>query len=343
MENEYFFIDIEHLKKDQIFPFHLYVFNPANNKYATFLFANSPLIPEKRSFLEYVIKKNGKIAIAKGQKRTFLRHFEYKEDEIPDLAQKPLTEEEKEREAAIKILEFSDKKDAFNFSSTLKQCEQNGDYMPLIRRAQKEIICFSLKKSHGVSLSVDLAKKLLETDSHTNRIVATSYFLAKTLNITSETDLSDLINAAFFHHIGMTQLETIASQRPWTELDPEQKKRHQRHPGLSLHLLKKSKVILSERTQNIIGQHHERVDGSGFPDNKKAEHIDTLSLILGVSSFLFDYHTGRINGNPQPMASIVRAMKNRNFTTGLEFEFSDTIIETLSSIFDEENKELLAS
>ena len=332
IEKKYFLIDITHLKGDKIFPFHLYVFNPQNKKYSPFIYANSPLTKDKREFLKFVIKHQGSPAIQLGQKKTFLRHFHYEEKDIPGLNLEEISEEEKERILRIKILELHDSKSSFQFQNTLRKCIEEDDFLPLIKRAREEIQCFNLKISHSVSLASFLAKKILTVDSIGNRVVCVSYFLARTLNIDGETELADLINAAFFYHIGMTQLEISISQSNIINLDPESKDRYKKHPGLGQHLLRKSKIEINDRTLDIINQHHERVNGSGFPKNKKESSIDFMALILGAISHIFEFSSGKINGSTQPLVTVIKGMKNKNFTTGLEFEFGDTILETLESL-----------
>ncbi len=340
--NEYFFIDYEFIKGKTIFPFHIFLYNPSNGKYAPFIYANSPLTKDKKQFLEFVLNKNGKIAIPKSQARTFLRSQDLDENDVPGLTTAPLSEEEQEREQDLKILEMSRKDKGYQFSSELKKAIETDDFLPLILEARKEIVCFSLKISHSVSLSVHLAKTLMEKDSFNNRVVAVSYFVAKLLNIKSEKDLSDLVNASFLYHLGYSQVELDCSRKKLLDLDSEQRRRFQRHPGLTLHLLRKSKLDVSDRVTQIIAQHHERVDGTGYPDNKKAEHIDNLALILGAVSFIFEWNSGKIGDGQKSIPRLIHSMKNKNIMAGLEFEFGDTIIETLFHIFNDE-KERLAS
>lgn len=332
-EREYFHIELEHLKGETLFPFHLYVYNPTSKKYSPYIYANSPLDEEKIEFIKFIIDKKGSLAILSNQRKTFLRNFEYKEEDIPDLSGgKELTEEEKIRETNKKTLQLEDEKRNFKFNEMFLYCLEKDNFMPLIKRAKREITCFSLRKSHTVSLASYLVEKLMDHDTLENRIVAVSYFFAKTFKIEHESDLSDLICAGFLHHIGLTQMEMSISKTSQKKLEYEEQRQFKKHPGLSHHLIRKSKVDLTDRCQLIITQHHERTDGNGFPSALHESGIDFLSLILGSISFLFEYSGGLINGNTQSIEATIRAMKNKNFTPGLEFGFGDKILVTLDSL-----------
>ena len=74
-KSDFFFIEIEHLREKILFSFHIYIFNSLNNKFNTFLYANSPLNEEKKSFLVFILDRGGKIAILKKQQKTFFRNL----------------------------------------------------------------------------------------------------------------------------------------------------------------------------------------------------------------------------------------------------------------------------
>jgi HD-GYP domain-containing protein (c-di-GMP phosphodiesterase class II) len=358
LPEQLFHIDKEHLKGEKIFPFHLYVHNPQSNSYTLFLTANSPVNEDKEIFIDYIIEKGGELAIDRKQQRTFLSHMTLKEEDIPSLNERPLTEEEKERVELIKELkkqamrdrgEMSEEEidaidentevelEKYDLKSGLKMCLQMNNFMPMIMAAQSEILLFELTISHTVSLARDLAKKLLIEDNFTNRIVAVSYFFAKNMDMIDQQTLSDLICAAFFAHLGYTQIEHSISHKPELEYSDKEKKKIRKHPGYSHHLLLKSGVEISERCKNIIFQHHERYSGSGYPSQKHGEFIDQLALILGAVLHVFEFSTGRVNGDSPPLYSVIDRIKNKTFSAGLEFDFGDKIYENLIYILSSEN------
>ena len=55
-------------------------------------------------------------------------------------------------------------------------------------------------------------------------------------------------------------------------------------------MIKKRKVILSDKIQKIIAQHHERFNGSGYPEGLIGERIIKEAQILALADE-FDYMT----------------------------------------------------
>jgi hypothetical protein len=212
----------------------------------------------------------------------------------------------------------------------------------MIIEARKEIEVFALNISPTVSLAGYLAEQLLVEDNFTNRVVAISYFLTKNFDMTNEETLADIVCAGFFCHLGYTQLKHELSHKPELELSDEEKKELKKHPGYSHHLLLKSGVEISDRCKNIIFEHHERYDGTGYPNQKHSEFIDILALIIGCVTHILEYSGGKITGSKLPLALVINRLKNKTFSTGLEFEFGDKIYENLINLVNiqvTENKE----
>ena len=161
-------------------------------------------------------------------------------------------------------------------------------------------------------------------DNLTNRIVACSYFLAKNLDFKDEESLGDLVCAAFFHHLGMTQQDFTYCHVSQLELSNKEKREMQKTPALSQHLLRKSRADLSDRCMKIIFEHHERWDGQGYPNFKRGAFIDPLALVLGAVSHIFEYQSGKVTGRPEKMKTIMTNLKIKHLL--LDSNLSSEII-----------------
>lgn len=349
---ELFHIEIEHLHLEdkRIFPFHIYVYNPQSETYSPYLYANSPMGNDKYEFIQYIVERGGEIAVDKKQKRTFLHDMSLKEEDIPSLREKELTELEKKRLEKIQKkkheLELKQQSDPeamgeaqkqYDLKDGLAACLKIDNFLPMILAAKEEIELFELTVSHTVSLAAYLAEELLTEDNFTNRIVAFSYFMTKNMDMKDQETLADIVCASFFAHLGYTQLDYSISHTPQLELNKKQKKKHEKHPGYSHHMLVKSGLEVSDRCKNIIFQHHERYGGMGYPNQKRGEFIDILALILGAVSHIFEFSSGRVNGSPLPLELVINRLKNKTFTSGLEFDFGDKIYENLIHLVNIEN------
>lgn len=338
---EFFYIEKEHLKGRKIFPFHIYLYNPNTNQHTPFLYANSPLTSNKEFFLDYALERHGEIAIAENQQKTFFTTMELSKEDIPSLQEEELEEIEIEREKRVQALiekRTNNEESIFDLKTGFKECEKNDNFLPMILAAQEEIMTFGLRVSATVSLASYLAEKVLTIDNITNRIVAVSYFLAKNCDIKDEESLSDLICASFFCHLGMTQMDFYLNHKPQVELNDTEKKKFKKHPGYSHHFVLKAQLDISDRCKHIIFQHHERYDGSGYPSMRQGDYIDQLALIIGAIAHLFEYSQGKVAGTKKPLRSIIKNLKNKTLTSGLELEFGDKILENLSLIINTEEE-----
>ena len=325
-EYDFFIIERELLKEKNLFPFQLYIFNPVHKKYSMFLNGNRPLTKELETFLDFLMDKGGKIAILKKQRRTFLTALDYHESEIPSLKARELHELEKERIMNIKLKEIYDKKNGkFSLQSEFEIACDTDNFEKIIEFSRVEILTFSVTQSHTISLALHLAKTHLIKDNYLNRIVAVSYLFAKTANIMDQVALADVVCGAYLAHIGLTQLPWAILKIPYFSLDEKNKKLFLKHTILSNHLIKRGQLELTDRCKMIILDHHERVSGGGTPSMKYGDSIEFLSLIVGVVSHLFEYSSGKTNGDIGSIRSTIVKMKNKTFASGLELDFGDKI------------------
>lgn len=339
-EYDFFIIDKTHLKDKKTFPFQLYIFNPLQKKFSMFLNGNRPLTKEHNDFLEYIIERGGKLAVLKNQRKTFLVAQETTAAEVPSLQERELHPLEKERIMNIKLKEmFDEKKGNFSLQTEFELACQTDNFESIIENARMEILTFSVTISPTVSLAIHLAKTHLHKDNFTNRIVAVSYLLAKNCNIVDQDALSDIICGAYFAHLGLTQTPLTIARTPYLNLPEKERTLFQKHTILGHHLIKKSNIELSERCKKIILDHHERINGNGYPAMKYGEQIETLSQIIGAVSHILEYSSGKITGGKQSMKAILIAMKSKSFMSGLEFDFGEKVFQSIITLINTDKVE----
>lgn len=339
-EYDFFIIEKEHLKARVTFPFQLYIFNPVQKKHSLFLNGNRPLTKELNSFLDHILEKGGQLAILKNQRRTFLNAQEIQESEIPSLKARELHELEKERIMNVKLKEIYDQKNgAFAFQTEFGKACQSDNFQKIIEFARTEILTFSVTQSPTITLALELSKAHLVQDNFQNRIVAVSYLFAKTLNILDMEALADVVCGAFLSHIGYTQLPLSLVRKGTLSLTDKQKKLFEKHTILGNHLIKKGQLEISERCKKIVIDHHERISGGGYPSMKYGDTIETLALVVGSVAHLFEYSSGKIDGNKLPIENIIIRMKNKTFTPGLEFDYGEKIYNSLVNLINTDKTE----
>ncbi len=103
-------------------------------------------------------------------------------------------------------------------------------------------------------------------------------------------DLRILGLAALLHDIGWAQLPLNLFGKGKKYTDNELKVVHQ-HQVIANIVINKSDTV-PDAVKQIMMNHHERIDGSGYPGKLKANQIDTLSRIL----ILTDYYDELVHG-----------------------------------------------
>jgi response regulator RpfG family c-di-GMP phosphodiesterase len=335
MSAYYFHIDQGHIKltENAIYPFHLSVYSYQNGVYHLFLSANSPLTSEKLTFLQSIMDKGAKLAINTKQKETYLDHQQLDANDIPSLQESPISQmAHRSFDLAKKLEEKDQKEGSYDYAEKINEAIQSTNFLPLIERTREEAMTFSFRTSHTVSLANYFSENFLHQDHIGNRVVALSYLCAKSLGIDDEQSLGDLITASFLYHIGYTQMDLDLARKPQQDYKTKEQSSFKKHPGLTQHLIRKSGLMISERCNKIMYQHHERFDGSGFPEYKQGQHIEPMALILAVASHFIEFSSGKITGKETQIKQVLQSFRDRSPSSGLEFNFGDQIHDLVENL-----------
>lgn len=151
------------------------------------------------------------------------------------------------------------------------------------------------------------------TYGHVERVVFYCTIFAEKIGLSDE-DTKTLVYSAYLHDIGKINIseEILTKTEPLTSEEWEIMKSH---PQKAVEIIKK---ISSLRDMvPIVLHHHERFDGTGYPDRLKGEEISYLARILAVADS-FDAMTSI---RPyQPKKSYGQAMKELVRCSGTQFD-----------------------
>jgi len=136
-----------------------------------------------------------------------------------------------------------------------------------------------------VALAAAIDAKDHYTHGHTSRVTSLSIEIARKLiqknrKKFDEKFLEQLHIASLLHDIGKIGIpETILNKEG--PLDEEEKKRIQQHPLIGVTILQP----IRELQDALMGvkYHHERYDGSGYPEGLKRNDIPFIALIISVA------------------------------------------------------------
>ncbi|MGD9826322.1 HD domain-containing phosphohydrolase [Desulfobacter sp.] len=119
----------------------------------------------------------------------------------------------------------------------------------------------------------------LYTRKHSTRVARVSHMIAGEMGCTEEE--LDMINVAgSLHDIGKIGIRDDILLKPGRLTEDEYEKIKE-HPAIGADII--SKLGLWGREAQIIRHHHERFDGTGYPDGLKGEQIPKLARILSVA------------------------------------------------------------
>ncbi len=116
--------------------------------------------------------------------------------------------------------------------------------------------------------------------SHVTNVAILAMIIGKELKLSGQ-EQKDLGLAALLHDFGMTQINNSLYDKSQT-LTPEEWSEIKRHPDLSVELLKQSGNF-SEAILRGIHEHHERIDGSGYPKGIKGSDMHLFGKIIAVA------------------------------------------------------------
>jgi len=123
----------------------------------------------------------------------------------------------------------------------------------------------------------------LYTRQHSNRVTEISVLLGRELGCTSE-EIDTLNFAGHLHDIGKIGIRDDILLKPG-RLSTNEFEKIKEHPVIGANIV--AQMGLWEKERWIIRSHHERFDGTGYPDGISGDHIPFLARILAVAD-VFD-------------------------------------------------------
>jgi putative nucleotidyltransferase with HDIG domain len=132
--------------------------------------------------------------------------------------------------------------------------------------------------THVRALMIALATKDDSTEGHTRRVAELAVQVGEALGLSAHR-LRALAIGGLLHDIGKMQIPDEILKKPGP-LEDEEYDVVKRHPEWGDQLA--GELGLSGRVRQLIRHHHERLDGTGYPDGKVSEQIDLDVRILAV-------------------------------------------------------------
>jgi HD-GYP domain-containing protein (c-di-GMP phosphodiesterase class II) len=194
---------------------------------------------------------------------------------------------------------------------------------PLATNLTKLIIRKNLKLKN----LIDMISKDYHTATHSLNVSIYAAVLGRALGLSSN-DLNDLILSGMLHDIGKTELPDKILNKP-TILNEHEFKEIKKHPTLGFMLARKSGII-NQKILSGIHHHHERLDGSGYPNGFKNDHVSQFARIIGICDAYDAMSTNRVFKGSEKTFDALIEMK-RSMKGQMDNELIDVFIKVLTS------------
>lgn len=148
-----------------------------------------------------------------------------------------------------------------------------------------EIIVNQLRRNNDTLLSlINIFAFYGEDEDYLYAHSVNASLLATNLGIALEygrDELVDLCSSSLLHDVGMLKIPQKILNKP-SKLDEGEYNLIKKHPAYGLELLKNIKN-LPKSVPEVVYQHHERIDGSGYPEGKKGDEISEYAKIVAIT------------------------------------------------------------
>ena len=164
---------------------------------------------------------------------------------------------------------------------------------------QQQTTIISSRQNHDQAILQTLVSRLrkrdIETLAHSQRVVRLSLMLGREFGL-NLAEWRALEYGSLLHDIGKIDVPDSILRKPGPLTSVEWEKMRE-HPQLGMQIL--SGIDFLQQASLVVGQHHERWDGNGYPFRLRGHEIDRNARIFAVAD-AFDamtsdrvYHAGK--------------------------------------------------
>ena len=149
-----------------------------------------------------------------------------------------------------------------------------------------------------------------ETGSHVRRVAEYSKLLAKHIGL-SEKEVEQILVATPLHDFGKIGIPDRILHKPG-KLDDDEWAQMQLHAELGQAMLKKSDREIMKIAAVIAGEHHEKWDGTGYPDKLSGNEIHIFARITALADVFDALGSKRCYKEPWPMEKVISLIKSES-------------------------------
>lgn len=182
------------------------------------------------------------------------------------------------------------------------------------------------------SLARAIEAKDIYTQGHTERVANLSLEIGKKLNL-SDHDMTALSYGGVMHDIGKIGIPNKILNKP-DKLNDEEWALMKKHPTIGSDIGKPLEKNLGLALK-VIQDHHEKMDGSGYPNGLKGEAIHVVARIVGVADIYDALTTDRPYRKAMSKEKAIEIMLQEVDMGKLDGKIVETLIEYLGASLED--------
>jgi putative two-component system response regulator len=188
-----------------------------------------------------------------------------------------------------------------------------------IRNLRKEL---DSSENIIMTLTTALENKDPSSGGHVHRVASYSARLAERLGMSSD-ERETIVKGAMLHDVGMIGVPDHLLTKE--DLTDEERTRVAQHAKMGASILEPMKTF---RTfVPIVRWHHERLDGSGFPDALRGDAIPLEAQVVGIANRFDEIHHKESLSEPEALAKLQAEASGGSFDPQLVTAFGEALTE----------------
>jgi HD-GYP domain-containing protein (c-di-GMP phosphodiesterase class II) len=158
--------------------------------------------------------------------------------------------------------------------------------------------------------------------THSSNVASYAALLALSSGLIEHDLLSDVILAGLLHDIGLSQVSSAIVSKPWKAHTAIQTELYMQHVTAALDMMNAYGPDIPERVRLLILQHHEKFNGSGYPEGLNGSQLHGNSQFIAIAETLDTIGSGQWDGTARTYSEAMTLIKTWEETSQGSMSFN---------------------
>lgn len=315
------------IQAGQAMDFDTFVHMPVNNKYIRYSASGDPIDPERAQKLAQ--HKVGKLHVHQHDLKKF---YEFTAQQLKNLGRSDTMSETEKRnrmQTAVRDLVSDIFQDSPTGASFARGKEVAQDCQQIVKAY---IVATATSGSDTSWYDRLLALSSDENSAYTHSANVATFASLFSMGL-GVGNPEQLAMAGLLHDIGMAEVPAALHNKAESTFAPEEYLIFQKHSKASVALLQARRMVVPEIVLTMIAQHHERYDGTGFPDQVKGVKFKPESQILAMADEFCELTAIRPGATPMTPQQAIQRLHDSIPTEGDAHHYDPELVRKLYALF----------